>query len=104
MKLRSVRVARYIIHRQAKIRYFTFAIFTILPFACGSFGSFTTVTYNSFSFSLKATFVVPSPRSIGRLTDAEGPHWFCVGMGLPFHKIVFDVTAEFVAKHIGAVF
>src|SRR5439155_24456933 len=44
--------------------YFTFAIFTILPFACGSFGSFTTVTYNSFSPSLNATFVVPSPAAI----------------------------------------
>jgi hypothetical protein len=31
------------------IRHFTFAIFTILPFACGSFGSFTSVTHNSFS-------------------------------------------------------
>src|SRR5437879_1316108 len=49
---------------QAKIRYFTFAIFTIMPFACGSFGSFTTVTYNSFSPSLNATFVVPSPAAI----------------------------------------
>src|SRR5436189_5996385 len=49
---------------QAKIRYFTFAIFTILPFACASFGSFTTVTYNSFSPPPKATFVVPSPAAI----------------------------------------
>src|SRR5207244_12976575 len=49
---------------QARIRYFTFGIFTILPFACGSFGSFTTVTYNSFSPSAKATFVVPSPAAI----------------------------------------
>src|SRR5229473_1390631 len=49
---------------QAKIRYFTFAIFTILPFACESFGSFTTVTYNSFSPSLNATLVVPSPEKI----------------------------------------
>src|SRR5256885_10799419 len=45
-------------------RYFTFGIFTILPLACESFGSFTTVTYNSFSPSLKATFVVPSPAAI----------------------------------------
>jgi len=44
--------------------YFTFAILTILPFACGSLGSFTTVTYNSFSPSLKATLVVPSPAAI----------------------------------------
>ena len=49
---------------QAKIRYFTFAIFTILPFACESFGSFTTVTYNAFSPSPNATFVVPSPAAI----------------------------------------
>src|SRR5260370_25062798 len=45
-------------------RYFTFEIFTMLPFACGSFGSLTTVTYNSFSPSLNATFVVPSPAAI----------------------------------------
>src|SRR5205823_15050663 len=49
---------------RAKSRYFTFAIFTILPFACESFGSFTTVTYNSFSPSPNATFVVPSPAAI----------------------------------------
>src|SRR5438094_5834620 len=49
---------------QGRTRYFTFAIFTMLPFACGSFGSFTTVTYNSFSPSLKATFVVPLPAAI----------------------------------------
>src|SRR5438552_13312341 len=49
---------------QGRIRYFTFGIFTILPFACGSFGSFTTVTYNSFSPSLEATLVVPSPAAI----------------------------------------
>jgi hypothetical protein len=41
-----------------KIGYFTFAIFTMLPLACASFGSFTTVTYNSFSPSLNATFVL----------------------------------------------
>ncbi len=65
MKLRSVRVSRDIIpSSQAKIRYFTFAIFTILPFACESFGFFTTVTYNSFSPSPNATFVVPSPAAI----------------------------------------
>src|SRR5436853_7403118 len=34
------------------------------PLACGSFGSFTTVTYNSFSPSLNATLVVPSPAAI----------------------------------------
>src|SRR6266478_108150 len=51
---------------QAKIRHFTFAIFTMLPFACASFGSFTTVTYNSFSPSLNATFVVPSPAAISK--------------------------------------
>src|SRR5207248_6296655 len=50
-----------------KIRYFTFGIFTILPFACESFGSFTTVTYNSFSPSLNATFVVPSPAAISNI-------------------------------------
>lgn len=32
--------------------YSTFAIFTTLPFACESFGSFTTVTYSSFSLDL----------------------------------------------------
>src|SRR6266542_825701 len=88
MEFSPVGVARYIIHRhdhvrkcthesarlcdrryrnrspQAKIHYFTFAIFTILPFACESFGSFTTVTYNSFSPSANATFVVPSPAAI----------------------------------------
>src|SRR2546430_8180971 len=84
MELRSVRVARDIIdghdhvrkctHEsarhlrgrspRARIRYFTFRIFTMLPFACESFGSFTTVTYNSFSPSLNATLVVPSPAAI----------------------------------------
>src|SRR6266480_3941787 len=89
MEFRSVRVVRHIIHGhdhvrkcthesarqlrdrrhrgrspQAKIHYFTFAIFTILPFACESFGSFTTVTYKSFSPSPNATFVVPSPAAI----------------------------------------
>src|SRR5438876_7394025 len=89
MELRSVRTTSHLVHRhdhvrncshessrhvsdrrhrgrspQAKTRYFTLAIFTILPFACGSFGSFTTVTYNSFSPSLRATFVVPSPAAI----------------------------------------
>src|SRR5256886_10574059 len=83
MEYRSARFTRQIIHRhdhvrkctheslrnrgrspQTKIRYFTFAIFTILPLACGSFGSFTTVTYNSFSPSPKATSVVPSPEKI----------------------------------------
>ena len=41
--------------------YFTFSIFTILPFACGSLGSFTTVTYKSLSPSPNATLVVPAP-------------------------------------------
>src|SRR4029450_12928253 len=50
--------------RRKKVHYFTFAIFTMLPLACGSFGSFTTVTYNSLSPSLKARFVVPSPAVI----------------------------------------
>src|SRR6266851_4264140 len=50
-----------------KIRYFTFSIFTILPFACASLGSFTTVTYNSFSPSPNATFVVPSPAAISNM-------------------------------------
>src|SRR5205814_4880327 len=44
--------------------YLTLGIFTMLPFAFGSFGSFTTVTNNSFSPSPKATFVVPSPAAI----------------------------------------
>jgi hypothetical protein len=51
-----------------EIRYFTFGIFTIQPLACGSFGSFTTVTYNSFSPSLKATLLVPSPAAISNRT------------------------------------
>src|SRR5262249_49010016 len=46
--------------------YFTSVIFTILPFACGSSGSFTTVTYNSSSFFPKATLVVPSPAAISK--------------------------------------
>src|SRR5438874_394526 len=58
-KLRGFGSVRFVIER-----YFTFGIFTILPFACGSFGSFTTVTYNSFSPSPNATFVVPSPAAI----------------------------------------
>src|SRR3954451_5328934 len=45
-------------------RYGTFGILTMQPFACGSFGSFTTVTYNSFSPSPKATLVVPSPAAM----------------------------------------
>src|SRR4029434_9792591 len=44
--------------------YLTFGIFTILPFACWSFGSLTTVTYNSLSSFPNATFVVPSPAAI----------------------------------------
>src|SRR6478672_2600848 len=44
--------------------YLTFRIRTMLPFACASFGSFTTVTYNSFSASPKATLVVPSPAAM----------------------------------------
>src|SRR6266404_1741054 len=52
--------------RRKRIRYFTFGIFTMLPFACGSFGSLTTVTYNSFSPSLKETLVVPSPAAISK--------------------------------------
>src|SRR5882724_11068786 len=50
-----------------RIHHLTFAIFTILPFACGSFGSLTTVTYNSFSPSVKATLVVPSPAAISNV-------------------------------------
>jgi hypothetical protein len=42
-------------YRRKEIRYFILAIVTMLPFACGSF---TTVTYNSFSPSLKATLVL----------------------------------------------
>src|ERR1700679_328777 len=42
----------------------TLGILTILPFACGSLGSFTTVTYNSFSPGPNATLVVPSPAAI----------------------------------------
>src|SRR5262245_38771035 len=37
----------------------------MLPLACGSLGSLTTVTYNSRSPGPNATFVVPSPEVIG---------------------------------------
>src|SRR5436309_2158102 len=43
-----------------------FLIFTMLPFACESFGSFTTVTYSSSSFLPKAMLVVPSPAAISK--------------------------------------
>jgi hypothetical protein len=46
--------------------YFTFGTFTMLPLACWSFGSFTTVTYSSFSSFPKATLVVPSPAAISK--------------------------------------
>jgi hypothetical protein len=39
----------------------------MLPLACGSLGSFTTVTYKSFSPSPKATLVVPSPTAISKM-------------------------------------
>src|SRR5439155_2351051 len=42
-----------------KNRFFTFGILTMPSLVCGVFGSLTTVTYNSFSPSLKATSVVP---------------------------------------------
>jgi hypothetical protein len=50
----------------------TFEIFTTLPLACGSFGSFTTVTYKSFSPSPNATFVVPSPAAISKPMSVRG--------------------------------
>src|SRR6266481_3108140 len=46
--------------------YLIFLIFTMLPLACESFGSFTTVMYNSSSSSPKATLVVPSPAAISK--------------------------------------
>src|SRR5437870_10364706 len=53
-----------------RTHYFTFGILTILPFACESFGSFTTVTYNSLSPLPKATFVVPSPAAISKMCSS----------------------------------
>src|SRR5436190_20230856 len=38
------------------------------------------------------------------MTDGEGAQWLCLGMRFPFDKIVFDVSAEFIAKHITALF
>src|SRR5262249_141339 len=35
--------------------------------------------------------------------EAERAHRFRVGVRLPFHKVSFDVSAEFVAKHVGAL-
>src|SRR5260221_9086391 len=49
----------------------TFAIFTMLPFACGSLGSFTTVTQRDFPPSPNATLVVPSPAAIGKTCSSR---------------------------------
>src|SRR4030081_2925883 len=46
--------------------YSKLGIFTMQPFAFWSFGSFTTVTNNSFPSSPKATLVVPSPAAISK--------------------------------------
>src|SRR5436190_19316124 len=40
----------------------------------------------------------------GRPTETESAHRFRVGVRLPFHEIAFDVTTEFIAKHISPVF
>jgi hypothetical protein len=36
--------------------------------------------------------------------EAESTQWFCVGVRFPFDKIVFNVSAEFIAEHITALF
>ena len=41
---------------------------------------------------------------LGALANAEDAHRFRVGVRLSFDKVVFDVSAEFIAKHISAVF
>ena len=41
---------------------------------------------------------------LGALANAERAHRFRVGVRFPRHKIVFDISAEFIAKHIGALF
>jgi hypothetical protein len=41
---------------------------------------------------------------LGALANAEGAHRLRIGMRFPRHKIIFDISAEFIAKHIRAFF
>ena len=41
---------------------------------------------------------------LGSLANTKGACWPCVGVRFPFDKIVIDVSAEFIAKHVGAFF
>jgi hypothetical protein len=41
---------------------------------------------------------------LGMVAHAEGAHRLCIRMRFPFDQIIFDVSAEFVTKHIGAMF
>src|SRR5712671_6425941 len=40
----------------------------------------------------------------GAPTDGEGAHRSRIGMRLSFHKIIFNVPAEFLAKHVTPIF
>src|SRR5437867_11795950 len=64
---------------------------------CASASNCVTSTFFPVSSGFDATSIRPR-------ADAEGAHWFRVGVRLPFHKIIFDVLAEFIAKHISPVF
>jgi hypothetical protein len=41
---------------------------------------------------------------VGALPNTERAHRLRIGMRFPRHEIIFDVSAEFIAKHIGAIF
>src|SRR5262245_14783385 len=40
----------------------------------------------------------------GARADAKDTHWFRIGVRLPLYKVVVDVSAKFIAKHVSAVF
>src|SRR6516162_2235037 len=44
------------------------------------------------------------PQLLGALANAENTHRFRVGVRLLFHYLIFNVSAEFIAKHVSAIF